>query len=98
MPRILSSSEFDAWLGALKDKSARGRMLARLVRLEAGNWGDAKHLKAGVSELRLDFGPGYRIYFTRLGTSIVILLCGGDKSSQAGDIQHAKRIAAKFKE
>jgi putative addiction module killer protein len=98
VPQIISSSEFDAWLAALKDKSARGRILARIVRLEAGNFGDAKHLKAGVSELRLDFGPGYRLYFTRRGKSIVILLCAGDKSSQTGDIQRAKQIAAEFKE
>ena len=98
MPHVVSSSEFDAWLTALKDKSARGRILARIVRLEAGNFGDAKRLKSGVSELRLDFGPGYRLYFTQRGESIVILLCAGDKSSQKGDIQRAKQIAAEFKE
>jgi putative addiction module killer protein len=98
VPHVVSSSEFDAWLTALKDKSARGRILARIVRLEAGNFGDAKHLKSGVSELRLDFGPGYRLYFTQRGESIVILLCAGDKSSQKGDIQRAKQIAAEFKE
>jgi putative addiction module killer protein len=98
VPHVVSSSEFDAWLTALKDKSARGRILARIVRLQAGNFGDAKHLKSGVSELRLDFGPGYRLYFTQRGKSIVILLCAGDKSSQKGDIQRAKQIAAEFKE
>ena len=98
VPHVVSSSEFDAWLAALKDKSARGRILARIVRLEAGNFGDAKRLKSGVSELRLDFGPGYRLYFTQRGESIVILLCAGDKSSQKGDIQRAKQIAAEFKE
>jgi putative addiction module killer protein len=66
--------------------------------LGSGKFGDAKHLKAGVSELRLDFGPGYRLYFTRRGKSIVILLCAGDKSSQTGDIHRAKQIAAEFEE
>jgi len=66
--------------------------------LGSGQFGDAKHLKSGVSELRLDFGPGYRLYFTQRGESIVILLCAGDKSSQKGDIQRAKQIAAEFKE
>ncbi len=80
---------FTKWLNSLKDSRDRRRILARLRRLEQGNYGDCKHVQDGVFELRLFFGPGYRIYFSEDGDTLVILLCGGDKSNQAKDIKKA---------
>jgi len=91
----LSLSYTDAfldWRRRLKDKKASARIAARLERLEEGHWGDAKSL-GSVIELRLHFGPGYRIYVVRLDRRLVVLLCGGDKSSQARDIALAQRMA-----
>jgi putative addiction module killer protein len=81
------------WRAGLRDAVARKRIGARIDRLSFGNFGDAKSVGEGVSELRLDFGPGYRIYFVQRGDVLVILLCGGDKSTQARDIAKAKRLA-----
>ena len=78
------------WLEDLPDRQARARILARLERLEIGNFGDCKFLRDGVSELRVDWGPGYRVYFGREGKAVVILLCGGAKQSQVADIKQAK--------
>lgn len=84
---------FDAWLSDLRDRDGRRRVLARVVRLQAGNPGDVKAVGEGVSELRLTVGPGYRVYFIRRGTVLILLLTGGDKSTQAADIATAKRLA-----
>jgi putative addiction module killer protein len=83
---------FEAWLADLSDRRAAERIVQRLARLELGNFGDAKFFD-GIGELRIDAGPGYRVYFVRRGKVVVILLCGGDKSSQARDIKRAKALA-----
>jgi len=80
------------WLSALPDRQARARILARLERLEVGNLGDARFLRDGVSELRIDWGPGYRVYFGRNGENTIVLLCGGDKRRQNADIQRAVEL------
>lgn len=82
---------FSKWLAALKDRQAAGVVRARLNRVRLGNFGDCRSVGGHVEELRVDFGPGYRIYFGRDGGSIVILLCGGDKRTQARDIATAKQ-------
>jgi len=91
---VLQTETFSAWLGGLKDVAGRLRIQARIDRLAlTGNVGDAKPLGDGVSEMRIDCVPGYRVYFVQRGTVLVILLCGGDKSRQSRDIADAKRIA-----
>ena len=80
---------FDEWLEGLRDHSARARIRARLVRVQAGNLGDFKPLQEGVQELRIDHGPGYRVYVSRQGQLIVLLLCGSDKSEQSAAIRRA---------
>jgi putative addiction module killer protein len=84
---------FDGWLRGLRDTRVTARIALRLDRLAHGNPGDVKPVGEGVSELRIDYGPGYRIYFVRRGEALVILLCGGDKGSQDRDIARAKAIA-----
>jgi putative addiction module killer protein len=81
---------FTNWLNNLRDAIGRKRILARVARLENGNYGDCEAVGEGISELRMFFGPGYRVYFGENGNDIVILLCGGDKDSQDKDIQQAK--------
>ena len=83
------SEEFDAWLGGLKDKVGRARIVHRIRSAEHGNFGDCEPVGEGVSEMRIHFGPGYRVYFTRCGEVIYLLLWGGDKSSQKRDIKRA---------
>ena len=83
---------FTDWLGGLPDRQARARILARLERLFAGNFGDVKFLRDGVSELRIDWGPGYRVYFGRDGRTLIVLLCGGDKRKQDADIRKAVEL------
>jgi len=83
---------FTEWLTDLPDRRTRARILARLERLEAGNFGDAKYLRDGVSELRIDWGPGYRVYFGRDGRTVIVLLCGGDKRKQDADIRKAVKL------
>lgn len=90
---VLQSDEFKAWLTGLKDQTARAKVLVRVKRLAAGNMGDAKHFD-GISEMRVDYGPGYRIYVARKGNTLYLLLSGGDKSSQQKDIEKAKKILA----
>lgn len=85
---------FDAWLRTLKDRAAVVRIAARLSRLEGGKFGDHRSVGDGLGELRIDHGPGYRVYFVRRGELLVVLLCGGDKSSQKRDIDRAKALAA----
>ncbi|MEL4504786.1 type II toxin-antitoxin system RelE/ParE family toxin [Luteococcus sp. H138] len=96
MIEVLTTQEFDRWLRRLKDRQGRLRILSRLDRLAAGNFGDVKPVGGGVMELRLAFGPGYRVYLTRRGKQLVLLLCGGDKSSQADDIIRARQLAAEW--
>lgn len=95
---IQRSSEFDAWLDRLADLRARARVVARLRRATLGNFGDTKPVGEGVSEMRIDVGPGYRIYFVRRGIEVYVLLVGGDKSTQKRDIEQAIAMARKLKE
>ena len=88
---------FSDWLNGLRDKAAAARIRVRLRRLEAENFGDCEPVGDGVSELRIHVGPGYRVYFGRNGRLCVILLCGGDKSSQGADIKLAKALWAEWK-
>ena len=81
------------WFDRLRDRRAKARIDARLRRFSLGNPGDVKSVGDGVQELRIDYGPGYRVYFTRVGDLVVILLAGGDKSTQQADIDAAKRLA-----
>lgn len=81
MVKILRTAEFDNWLGGLKDRLAKSSVQARIERLARGNAGDIKAVGEGVSEMRIHIGPGYRVYFTRVDTAVVLLLCGGGKSS-----------------
>ena len=84
---IRETSVFKKWMKSLKDKSARSIINARIRRLSIGNKGDTESVGLGISELRIDYGPGYRVYYTQIKNEIVILLCGGDKSSQSRDIK-----------
>jgi putative addiction module killer protein len=93
MLEIFRSETFDRWLRELRDMRARARIEARILRLSRGNPGDVKPVGAGVSEMRIDYGPGYRLYFTRRGPLVILLLCGGDKRSQDADIERATEIA-----
>ena len=94
---IQKTTIYESWFGALRDGMARARINARITRLAIGNPGDVKPVGHGVSELRIDFGPGYRVYYMQKGTEIVILLAGGDKSSQDKDIKTAKQLADELK-
>jgi putative addiction module killer protein len=87
---------FECWLDALRDRQASARIKKRLDRVELGNLGDFKPVGEGVMELRIDFGPGYRVYFAQLGAIIILLLCGGDKSTQDQDILRAKQYWTDF--
>jgi putative addiction module killer protein len=90
---IRQTSTYADWFSRLRDRAVRGRIDIRIRRLSLGNPGDVKPVGEGVSELRVDFGPGYRIYFIKRGDSYVVLLAGGEKSSQANDIAKAKALA-----
>ena len=90
---IRRTAEFSRWLDALADPSARGRILVHIRRLSLGNPGDVRSVGAGISEIRIDWGPGYRIYLTRREGAVAILLCGGDKRTQRNDIALAKQLA-----
>ena len=98
MIKLLRSEEFDRWLRKLRDERAVARVQARLLRLSLGNAGYAKPVGEGVSEMRIDYGPGYRIYFKRRGEELILLLIGGDKQTQDADINLAKAIAASWKD
>lgn len=89
---VLKSRTFDAWLTGLRDRRASARIQVRIDRLAMGNPGDVRPIGEGLSELRIDYGPGYRVYFVNRGTTLVILLCGGDKASQDRDIARARSI------
>ncbi|MFM7347041.1 MAG: type II toxin-antitoxin system RelE/ParE family toxin [Tagaea sp.] len=97
MIQIEVTDIFDRWLRRLADPMAKVRIFERIRRLRDGNPGDAKPVGKGVVELRIDSGPGYRLYYTRRGESLVILLCGGDKSSQRNDIARAVELARRSK-
>ena len=94
MNTLVRSSEFDAWLSRLADQKAKARILARLRSATLGNFGDCESVGEGVSEMRIRFGPGYRVYFVRTGTTIYVLLTGGDKSSQQGGQKSWQRGAS----
>ncbi len=98
MIELIKTDVFDRWLRGLRDPQARARIAARLRRLSLGNPGDVKPVGGGISELRIPHGPGYRVYYLATGPVVVVLLCGGDKSSQPRDIEQAKAIAAQWKE
>jgi len=93
MIEIRKTENFAKWIDGLSDIQARSRILARIERLAGGNPGDVRPVGEGVSELRIDYGPGYRVYYKRLGQTLVVLLAGGDKSSQNKDIRVALRLA-----
>lgn len=95
---IIKSATFDRWLARLRDVRARTRIQMRVDRLALGNPGDVKPVGEGISEMRIDYGPGYRVYFYQSGIAIIVLLCGGDKTTQDTDIANAKTIAARWKE
>jgi putative addiction module killer protein len=93
MIEIRKTEHFAKWIDSLQDIRARARIQARIERLIIGNPGDVKAVGEGVSEMRIDHGPGYRVYYTQLGRSVVILLAGGNKSTQDRDIRTALRLA-----
>jgi putative addiction module killer protein len=92
MFELKQTETFRKWRTRLKDERARALIASRLDRLAYGNAGDAEPVGEGISELRIHYGPGYRIYFQKRGNTVIILLCGGDKSTQAKDIKTAKRL------
>jgi putative addiction module killer protein len=98
MVEIVESDVFTAWFAGLRDGQAKARILIRIRRLGQGNPGDVKPVGAGISEMRINYGPGYRLYFWQRGEHLVVLLCGGDKSTQSSDITEAKTIAAQWKD
>jgi len=89
---IRQTAKFAKWLDGLKDRRAQEAIVQRLVRLSAGLFGDVKFFD-GIGELRIDYGPGYRLYFMKRGSTVVVLLCGGDKASQKRDIKVAVKMA-----
>ena len=93
MVEVRQTERFVRWLADLRDLGARAKVLARIERLIGGNPGDVKPVGAGVSELRINYGPGYRVYYMKRGTKLIILLAGGDKSSQSMDIDEALLLA-----
>lgn len=98
MKTILTTTVFDAWYQSLRDRQAARRIQVRIDRAEDGNFGDCQPVGEGVSEMRIHHGPGYRVYFMQCGLEIVILLAGGDKSTQRQDIDAALRLARQLKE
>ena len=96
--RVEKTNEYAGWIDALKDRAGRARILMRVERLIEGNPGQHRALTDGVAELKVDFGPGYRVYYTQRGTRLLLLLAGGDKSTQQKDIQLALKLARNFQE
>jgi putative addiction module killer protein len=88
--------EFAKWFDTLRDRKASAKIVDRIRRAGDGNFSDVKHAGSGVSELRIDHGPGYRVYFSQRGSELVILLCGGDKRTQDRDIKHAKQLKSEL--
>lgn len=93
MIEVRQTDVFEAWFADLRDRTARMRIDIRIRRLSLGNCGDVRPVGEGVSELRIDYGPGYRVYFVQRGQSLVVLLAGGDKSTQSRDIERALELA-----
>lgn len=93
MTEIRKTELFASWLDNLRDIQAKARVLVRIERLASGNAGDVKPVGEGVSEMRINYGPGYRVYFIQRGSELIVLLAGGDKSSQSRDIKTAIRLA-----
>ena len=93
MIEIRETETFSVWLRGLRDAQAKARIAARVRRLAFGNPGDVRPVGEGISELRIPHGPGYRVYYVRRGAVLIVLLCGGDKSTQNRDIETAKRLA-----
>lgn len=93
MTEVRQTVEFSSWLRRLKDPDAVARIVARIRRMEMGNPGDARSVGKGVMEMRIDYGPGYRVYYKHLGAAIVVLLCAGDKRTQSRDIKRAQELA-----
>jgi putative addiction module killer protein len=91
---VRQTETYAKWFKSLRDTNAKDRIDVRILRLQAGNFGDVKSVGEGVRELRINYGPGYRVYFVQRGEVLVILLCGGDKRTQNRDIETAKRLAA----
>ena len=98
MIQIQQTEAYAQWFSGLRDRIARARIDIRIRRLSLGNAGDAKPVGDGVSELRVDHGPGYRVYFVQRGEVVIVLLAGGDKSTQDKDIRNAKALAKNLKE
>jgi putative addiction module killer protein len=98
MIEIRKTERFARWIDNLRDIRGRARILARIERLAGGNPGDGKRIRGGISEMRIDYGPGYRVYFKKRGKELIILLAGGDKSTQAKDIEAALRLARNLTE
>ena len=96
MRELFKSATFDAWFSGLRDRQAKARIAARIDRLSLGNAGDVKPVGSGINEMRIDYGPGYRVYFTQRGPIIIVILCGGDKRTQAADIKRASEIAGEW--
>jgi putative addiction module killer protein len=97
MLEILKSAVFDAWFNDLRDRQAQARITMRIRRLSLGNPGDVKPAQSGISELRIDYGPGYRVYYQQRGKAVVLLCCGGDKRTQDADVKRAITIAKDWK-
>ena len=97
MNTFLRSSDFDSWLSNLVDQKAKARILARLLSATFGNFGDCEAVGEGVSEMRIHVGPGYRVYYTRTGSTVYVLLAGGVKASQTKDIAKARKMARELK-
>ena len=98
MNQFQRTSTFDSWLSSLKDKIGKARIVNRVRAAETGNFGDCESVGEGVSEMRIHVGPGYRVYFTRMGEIVYLLLLGGNKSSQFRDIKQAKKLARALRE
>jgi putative addiction module killer protein len=98
MITVRETENFKKWIRSLKDRIAKSVITARIRRISGGNFGDSKPVGESVFELRIDYGPGFRVYFTRQGQKIIILLCGGNKSTQSKDIESAKQIAKNIEE
>lgn len=98
MIEIRETDVYHVWFETLKDKRAKARIDVRIRRVSLGNFGDVRLVGKGVSELRIDYGPGYRVYFIQHGNILVILLCGGDKSTQAKDIQRVHELTQALEE
>lgn len=98
MIEVRQTDEFQTWLRGLRDDRAAARIASRIRRFKQGNPGDTKSVGSGLFEMRIDYAPGYRVYYIRRGATVVLLLCGGDKCTQAHDIKRARDLAGKLEE